>query len=87
MNELSKVEFAAHLGKQPSYVTKLAKDGRLVMSADGKRVNVEASERMIAATTGNRSDVADRHAAARGAKKTTGMAADINHQEKTQHLQ
>jgi hypothetical protein len=43
-------EFARHLGRAPSYVTKLRQAGRLVLTDDGKRVHVDASKQRIAAT-------------------------------------
>jgi hypothetical protein len=50
--ELSKSEFAALNGWAKSYVSKLGNDGRLVLTADGKRVLVAESLARIAATTG-----------------------------------
>lgn len=44
---LSKSEYAAHKGWRPSYVTKLLKAGRLVLTADGKRIDVPASEVLL----------------------------------------
>lgn len=43
-------EFAAHINRVPSYVTKLKQAGRLVLTKDGKRVNVPASVQRIAET-------------------------------------
>src|SRR6218665_854688 len=40
---LSKSEFAASQGWRPSYVTKLKDQGRLIMSPDGKKVDVAAT--------------------------------------------
>lgn len=58
-------EFAAMLGKDKSYVTRLKQAGRLVMSADGK-VDVEQSHARIAATADpSKEHVADRHVADR----------------------
>lgn len=57
-------EFADLQGWRPSYVTKLRKAGRLVLSAEG-RVKVRESLELIAQTAGNRGDVAKRHQAAR----------------------
>jgi hypothetical protein len=48
-------EFALHIGRVPSYVTKLKQDGRLVFTpdADGnERVDVEASKKRIEETAG-----------------------------------
>lgn len=79
----SKSAFAARLGEAPSYVTKLKDDGRLVLSADGKMVDVAASLRLIEQTAGNRQDVTDRWKNARSAKSIGDMAADIPGHEKT----
>jgi hypothetical protein len=60
--------FAERLGCKPSYVTQLRKDGRLVLTPDGRRVLVEASLRLIADSRDPaKAGVVDRHAAARGA--------------------
>lgn len=80
---LTKSQFADYLGVAPSYVTKLKNDGRLVMAADGKAVDVEASLRLIEQTAGNRQDVADRWQNARGAKTAGDGYADIPQAEKT----
>lgn len=59
-------EFAAKLGFRPSYVSQLIKDGRVVLTADGARVRVQASIDKIRATR-DPSKVAtvERHAAKR----------------------
>lgn len=70
-------EFAAHLGVRPSYITALKKDGRLVLSDDGKRVRVAESLVRIEATRNPaRADVADRHAARRGAALPAALPTD-----------
>jgi hypothetical protein len=62
-------EFALRIGCKPGYVTQLRKAGRLVLTEDGKAVQVKASLARIAATADPaRQGVADRHAAARGAE-------------------
>lgn len=48
---LSKSEFAASQGWRPSYVTKLKDQGRLVMSPDGKKVDVPATLAKLQETT------------------------------------
>lgn len=59
-------EFATILGVKPSYVTALKKDGRLVLTDDGKRVRVaESRERIEATKDPAKHGVASRHAAAR----------------------
>ena len=63
---VSRAEFARQIGRARSWVTKLAQAGRLVLTDDGKRVRVAESLRLIGQTEGTRSDVADRHAEARG---------------------
>lgn len=61
MIALSKSEFAAHKGWSKPYVSKLAKQGRLVMTADGK-VDVEATEALLQRTADpSKAAVADRH--------------------------
>ena len=47
---LSKSEFAASQGWSPSYVTKLKDQGRLVMSPDGRKVNVSETVAMLSRT-------------------------------------
>lgn len=59
-------DFARLLGKRPSWVTQLRKDGRLVLTEDGKRVMVAESIARIEDTRDPAMQaVADRHAAAR----------------------
>ncbi|WP_367616679.1 hypothetical protein [Pseudomonas siliginis] len=41
---LSKSAFAAHIGRSPSYITWLKENGRLVLSPNGKQVDVQATE-------------------------------------------
>lgn len=67
MTTCTQVEFAALLGKDKSYVTRLKHAGRLVLDSNGA-VDVEASKNRIADTTGGRADVAERHALAKGEK-------------------
>lgn len=68
-------EFAALLGRSPSYVTKLKQQGRLVL--DGKRVKVAASRQLIEQTeAGSRPDVKDRHAGQRGEQVPLAPAAE-----------
>lgn len=51
---LTRSEFAAHIGCAKSYITKLGQQGRLVMGhgANAGRVDVEATKRLLADTTG-----------------------------------
>ena len=59
---LSKSAFAARIGRAPSYVTWLKNNNRLVLSPDGKLVDVQASEVLIRDTADpSKAAVADRH--------------------------
>lgn len=59
-------EFARHLGCKPGYVTQLDREGRLVLTEDGRHVRVAESIRLIADTRDpSRQGVRDRHAVAR----------------------
>ena len=61
-------EFGAHLGFSRTYGYQLKKEGRLVMTADGKRVLVaESIERMRQTADPAKAGVAARHAAQRAA--------------------
>ena len=63
---LSKSEYAAHKGWRPSYVTKLVKSGRLVLTPDGKRIDVPASEALLKSTERvDRQGVREHHARSR----------------------
>lgn len=59
---LSKSAFAARIGRAPSYITWLKNNNRLVLSPDGKLVDVQASEALIRDTADpSKTAVADRH--------------------------
>jgi hypothetical protein len=59
---LSKSAFAARIGRAPSYITWLKNNNRLVLTADGKQVDVTASEALIRETADpSKAAVADRH--------------------------
>jgi len=74
MTTESKSAFARRLGVAPSYVTKLAQAGRLIV-IDGQ-VEVETSLALIQATKDpNRDDVRQRHAQARDEKRKGRPAA------------
>lgn len=61
MQALSKSEFAAHKGWSKAYVSKLAKQERLVLTANGK-VDVAATEALLQRTADpSKAGVADRH--------------------------
>ena len=49
VTELTKSEYATARGWSPAYVSKLIRQGRVVLTKDGK-VNVEATDRLIANT-------------------------------------
>lgn len=78
---LNQTEFAAHLGKAKSYITKLKQQGRLVM-VDGK-VDVEASIALIEQNRDhNRDDVVERWDAHRSDQKTEA-AKIVSNDEKS----
>jgi hypothetical protein len=59
---LSKSAFAARIGRAPSYITWLKNNNRLVLSPDGKLVDVQASEALIRDTADpSKTAVAERH--------------------------
>ncbi|MGS0736150.1 terminase small subunit [Pseudomonas sp. GG8] len=59
---LSKSAFAARIGRSPSYITWLKDNNRLVLSADGKKVDVLLTESLIRDTADpSKTAVADRH--------------------------
>lgn len=75
-------EFAAHIGCKQSYASQLKRDGRLVLTDDGKRVLVDASIARIAATRDpSKAGVAERHAQQRGAAAHTGHAPGVQHDD------
>ncbi|WP_298580551.1 hypothetical protein [uncultured Luteimonas sp.] len=69
-------DFARRCGWKASYVTELKDAGRLVLTADGRRVQVAASLRLIEDTRDpSKAGVAARHAATRGAASPSTSAA------------
>jgi len=61
-NYLSKSAFAARIGRSPSYITRLKDNGRLVLSPNGKLVDVLTTETLIrTASDPCKADVAARH--------------------------
>ena len=59
---LSKSAFAARLGRSPSYITWLKNNNRLVLSPNGKQVDVHATEALIRDTADpSKVAVAERH--------------------------
>lgn len=84
MTTLSKSAFAKSNNWAPSYVTKLIGLGRIVLTEDGKRVQVEESLKRIAETQGGRADVAERNASerkqrAKGDTPHVGVDIPIDH--------
>ena len=64
---VTRSEFAAMKGWRPSYITKLIAQRRLVLTADGKKVDVEASNRLLEETKRiDRQGVREHHARRRG---------------------
>ena len=75
MELLSKSEFAARKGWSKPYVSKLGKQGRLVLAEDG-RVNVAATEQLLQESADpSKSGVADRHQRDRVEK---GVSAQVS---------
>lgn len=69
--------FAAILGVEPSYVTKLKQQGRLVFAdAAQRKVLIAESRELIEQTAGTRSDVAQRNQEKRE-EKAPALAADV----------
>lgn len=69
----TRAAFARRIGINKSNVTRAAQAGRIVLTANGKRVEVEASLARWAETRGGRDDVAARHAETRGAEVSMGQ--------------
>lgn len=64
--------FARMIGVKPSYITELKTAGRLVLTADGKRVRVEESRALIRSTSDPaKAGVVARHAVGRGRAAAT----------------
>jgi hypothetical protein len=71
---MSFAEFARHAGFKASYITQLKREGRLVLSDDGKAVKAaESLARILETRDPSKAAVAARHAAAR-ASATAGNA-------------
>lgn len=59
---LSKSACAAHIGRSPSYITWLKENGRMVLSPNGKQVDVLVTEALIRETADpSKAAVAARH--------------------------
>lgn len=75
-------EFAGIANVKPSYVTQLRKAGRLVLTEDGKRVQVAQSLQRIADTRDPaKAAVAERHAAARSGNGVSPSSPPAPHGE------
>ncbi|MDN6872935.1 terminase small subunit [Pseudomonas citronellolis] len=62
MAVMTKAEYAASRGWSRPYVSKLGRQGRLVMAADGKSVDAEATDQLLAASADpSKAGVAERH--------------------------
>lgn len=80
-----KSQFAKRIKRAPSYITELIKHGRIVLTEDGKFVEVEASLAKIAETaSGANPVVAARHEAARngGVKRPDAMGMETGSRAK-----
>lgn len=74
---MKRSQYAAHIGKSPSYITQLAAQGRVVFTPDGRFVDVAKTDALLAATADPaKQPVADRHAAARQAAADLREADD-----------
>ncbi|MBE0454854.1 MAG: hypothetical protein IBX58_14380 [Roseovarius sp.] len=62
---VTKKTLAQELGCTAQYVSKLIRQGRVVLTEDGRQVKLEESIALIRATEGGRTDVAQRHAEGR----------------------
>lgn len=81
---LSVPEFSEYIGCKRTYAYQLKKEGRLVLSDNGKRVRVAESIARIAETRDpSKSGVAIRHANARGAQAMTGHAPTAGDDQET----
>ena len=75
---LSKSAFAAYIGKAPSYITWLRKNNRLVLSADEKLVNVDATIALIRDTADpTKAAVAARHQEGRVQRDVTSQLSPL----------
>lgn len=87
MTTATQSEFAALLGKDKSYVTRLKQAGRLVMVGEGRsaRVDVEATHALLARTADpSRADVVAARDAQKGRAPLPPVDADIQHADDQQ---
>jgi len=79
---VSKADFAKIYGCSRPYISQLVKDKRLVLSEDGKRVNVEASLRMLDVSADpSKAGVRERWSAYREGKPFAGLATGTSGSE------
>lgn len=78
MTTATQSEFAGLIGKDKSYITRLKKSGRLVMvqTSEGERVDVEASQALIAKTADPSYSVKSADKAQAPSKGSTGTYND-----------
>lgn len=82
---LSVPEFSEYIGCKRTYAYQLKKEGRLVLTDDGKMVRVAESIARIAETRDpSKAGVASRHANARGAQAMTGHSESQEQQTQTE---
>ena len=78
MTVMKKSEFADSQGWSRPYVSKLASQGRLVMTEDGKKVNVEATLALLNETSDpSKAGVAERHQRDRVEKGVHAMVSPL----------
>lgn len=88
-NLMTQSEFAAHIGKDKGYVTRLKQAGRLVIEGEGRdaRVKVAESIKKIEETKGGRDDVEARHDAAKGKKASKPDESRVSAQTRKEAAQ
>lgn len=78
MTVMSKAEFADSRGWSRPYVSKLVKQGRLVLTDDGKQVDVEASLALLGETADpSKAGVAERHQRERAEKGVHSLVSPL----------
>lgn len=78
MTTCTKSHFAKLLNRAPSYITELIKQDRIVLTQDGKRVEVEASLQLLQdSASGIKPAVAARHEAERKAGRKKRQPAAV----------
>ncbi len=90
MSLLSRAAYARHRGVDASLVTRWAQAGRIVVDPDGKRIDAEASDAMLAETLdparggrGGKSDRMPEQAAPPAAKPAAAPASDTYNRVRT----